>query len=188
MQTMILPNTSRVTTFVPIEIRRRWRFSKTITEKALFWITKKAFGSFFGDTITKRAFRLPSVILTQQKDTIDHHVTKTTTDTSEEDCVRVWVALKDRGNAVAYVTVKTFGKKVYVDIRDYWYPNGLQGGITPTKRGVCLNLEGWLTLVQEMDTIEELWFDAEQYLRRQPVIIGGPVDSSDEGSQLVVLD
>ena len=127
-------------------------------------------------------------ILTQQKDTIDHHVTKTTTDTSEEDCVRVWVALKDRGNAVAYVTVKTFGKKVYVDIRDYWYPNGLQGGITPTKRGVCLNLEGWLTLVQEMDTIEELWFDAEQYLRRQPVIIGGPVDSSDEGSQLVVLD
>ena len=90
-------------------------------------------------------------ILTQQKDTIDHHATKTTTGTSEGDCVRLWVALKDRGNAVAYVTVKTFGKKVYVDLRDYWYPNGLQAGITPTKRGVCLNLEGWPTLVQEMD-------------------------------------
>ena len=98
------------------------------------------------------------------------------------------MALKDRGNAVAYVTVKTFGKKVYVDLRDYWYPNGLQAGITPTKRGVCLNLEGLVTLVQEMDTLEELWHDANQYLRRQPVITGGPVESSDEDSQLVVLD
>ena len=44
---IILPKTSHVTTFVPIEIRRRWRFSQTITEKTLFWLNKKAFGSFF---------------------------------------------------------------------------------------------------------------------------------------------
>ena len=50
-------------------------------------------------------------ILTQQKDTIDHHATKTTTGTSEGDCVWVWVALKDRGNAVAYVTVKTWHRQ-----------------------------------------------------------------------------
>ena len=35
-------------------------------------------------------------ILIQQKDTIEHHVAKTRTNTSEGDCIRVWVALKDR--------------------------------------------------------------------------------------------
>ena len=130
-------------------------------------------------------------ILTENRETIDHHANKPSVDPVEGDCVRVWVALKARTNAVAYATVKTFGQKVYVDIRDHWHPNGLEGGIAPTKRGVCLDLGGWLALVREMDTIEEYWRDANDYLRLQSAIATNPstlVDTSDEDSQLVVLD
>ena len=53
-------------------------------------------------------------ILTKHKATIDHHMT--TTGTNTED-VCVWVALKDRRNAIAYVSVKPFWGSLYVDIR-----------------------------------------------------------------------
>ena len=70
-----------------------------------------------------------------------------------------------KGKNVSYAKVKTFNRKVYIDLRDYWYPNGTEEEIAGTKRGVCLSLEGWLTLVDKMDAVEELWHDATEYLR-----------------------
>ena len=130
-------------------------------------------------------------ILTPNRETIEYHPTKPSTEPVEGDCVWVWVALKARTNAAAYATVKTFGQKVYVDLCDYWYPNGMEGSIAPTKRGVYLDLEGWLALVWEMDTIVEFWHNANNYLKIQSAIATNPrtlVDTSDEDSQLVVLD
>ena len=129
-------------------------------------------------------------LVCKARDTVDFHMSSH--DKSGED-VRVWVLLKDRRDGgVAYLTVKPFRGQMYVHIRDYWFPNGRDGGLAPTSRGVTLNHEGWNTLVQEMDTMDELWRDANEYLECQSAIRRAPstlVDTQDEEySQLVILD
>ena len=120
-------------------------------------------------------------LVCKARDTVDFHMSSH--DKSGED-VRVWVLLKNRHDGgVAYLTVKPFRGQMYVHIRDYWYPNGRDGGLALTSRGVTLNREGWNTLVQEMDTMDELWRDANEYLECQSAIRRAPstlVDTQDE--------
>ena len=126
-------------------------------------------------------------LLCKARDTVEYHMRSQ--DTSGED-VRLWVLLKDRHNDVGYLTIKPFHGHKYVNIRDYWYPHGRDNGLAPTHKGVCLNLEGWLTLVQEMDTMDELWRDATAYLAPQSGVRRAPstLVDTEEDSQLVILD
>ena len=60
-----------------------------------------------------------------------------------------------------------------------------------TVKPSTLNLGGWLTLVQEMETMDELWRDASAYLAGESAIRRAPstfMDIDQEDSQLVVLD
>ena len=127
-------------------------------------------------------------LLVANRDVIEHHAKIPVGDKHGEH-VRVWIELKKKRKNVSYAKVKIFNRKVYIDWRDYWYPNGTEAGIAGTKRGVCLSLEGWLTLVEEMDTVEELWHDATEYLRLRSNVREVPITLDDvEDSQLVVLD
>ena len=119
--------------------------------------------------------------LVEAIEAVDYHLS--TKDCTGED-VRLWVLLKDRKNKnVAYLTVKPFRGVLYVDIRDYWYPNGPDGGLARTQRGVTLPKAGWDTLKSRMDDVEERWIDAELYLAR-----ANANDEHQEDSQLVILD
>ena len=127
-------------------------------------------------------------LLVANRDVIEHHAKIPVGDEHGEQ-VRVWIELKKKRKNVSYAKVKIFNRKVYIDLRDYWYPNGPEAGIAGTKRGVCLSLEGWLTLVEEMDTVEELWHDAREYLQLRSNVREVPITLDDvEDSQLVVLD
>ena len=111
---------------------------------------------------------------------IDHHMSSQ--DTTGND-VRLWVLLKSRkNNSMAYLTVKPFRGVMYVDIRDYWYPNGPDGGLARTTRGVTLPKAGWKTIKRRLSDVEERWRDAEMYLARNNTT------ESQEDSQLVILD
>ena len=99
-------------------------------------------------------------------ETVDHYMSSK--DTSDSD-IRLWILLKDRTSTsgkknIAYLTVKPYRGQLYTDLRDYWQPNGPDGGLARTQRGVTLNLMGWNTFKEQMDNIEEMWVDAEDHL------------------------
>ena len=99
-------------------------------------------------------------------ETVDHYMSSK--DTSDSD-IRLWILLKDRTSTsgkknIAYLTVKPYCGQLYTDLRDYWQPNGPDGGLARTQRGVTLNLMGWNTFKEQMDNIEEMWVDAEDHL------------------------
>ena len=117
-------------------------------------------------------------LLVANMDVIEHHA-KIPAGDEDWEHVRVWIELKNKGKNVSYAKVKTFNRKVYIDLRDYWYPNGTEAGIASMKRGVCLILEGWLTLVDKMDAVEELWHDATEYLRLSSNVREVPITFED---------
>ena len=154
------------------------------------WIRKSAVVIDFASSPSSDGSKLLKAeweSLCEARDTIEHHMKSR--DTSGED-VRLWILLKDRHNDVCYLTVKPFHGQMYVDIRDFWHPYGPDGGLRRTKRGVTLNREGWNTLVQEMDTMDELWHDATVYLAAQSGVKRAPstLVDTEEYSQLVILD
>ena len=77
-------------------------------------------------------------LLVANRDVIEHHAKIPVGDEHGEQ-VRVWIELKKKRKNVSYAKVKIFNRKVYIDLRDYWYPNGPEAGIAGTKRGVCLS-------------------------------------------------
>ncbi|GFS92330.1 activated RNA polymerase II transcriptional coactivator p15 [Nephila pilipes] len=50
-----------------------------------------------------------------------------------------------------YVTVREFRGKLMVDIREYYDKDG---ELKPGKKGICLNMEQWNALKEQMDNIE----------------------------------
>ena len=86
--------------------------------------------------------------LVEAIEAVDYHLS--TKDCTGED-VRLWVLLKDGKNkSVAYLTLKPFRGVLYEGIRDYWYPNGPDGGLACTTRGVTLPKARWDTLNSRM--------------------------------------
>ena len=124
-------------------------------------------------------------------ETIDVHMSSK--DTTSQD-VRLWVLVKDRTSAsgkryIAYLTVGPFKGKLYLNLRDYWYPNGPTGGLARTQRGIALNLEDWTAFEGLIATIECKWEQAEEYLSPSPnqmIISAG--DTLEEDSQIITLE
>ncbi|KAF8794298.1 Activated RNA polymerase II transcriptional like protein [Argiope bruennichi] len=50
-----------------------------------------------------------------------------------------------------YVSVREFRGKLMVDIREYYEKDG---EMKPGKKGICLNMEQWNALKEQMDNIE----------------------------------
>ena len=99
-------------------------------------------------------------------ETVDHYMSSK--DTSDSD-IGLWILPKDwtitsGKKNIAYLTVKPYRGQLYTDLRDYWQPNGPEGGLARTQRGITLNLMGWNTFKEQMDNIEEMWVDAEDHL------------------------
>lgn len=118
-------------------------------------------------------------VLKKGVETIDYHMSSRDKRGSD---VRVWIHLKDRQDArgkpdIAYLTVRPFIGQLYVSLRDYWYPNGPEGGLSFTRRGVTLNLAGWKTLKSNISKIEEKWTLGENYLT-----------AIEEDSQIITLE
>ena len=90
---------------------------------------------------------------------------------------------------IAYLTVGPFKGKLYLNLRDYWYPNGPTGGLARTQRGIALNLEDWTAFKGLIATIECKWEQAKEYLSPSPnqmIISAG--DTLEEDSQIITLE
>ena len=60
--------------------------------------------------------------------------------------------LSSKEDKALHLTLKTFNKKPYVDIRKY-FKHALSSKWIPTKQGVCLTHEEFKVMVQNMDAV-----------------------------------
>lgn len=77
---------------------------------------------------------------------------------------RLWIQVRDSTSNPIYITISSFLRKTYVDIRDYYYPYTKDDGLLPTSRGVILDEIGWQRLGNLFDEINEKWLQAERFL------------------------
>ena len=76
-----------------------------------------------------------------------------------------WLLIKDREykyhgtqrKDTAYLYIAEFAGKLYVDIRDYFYPDGLDNGILHTGRGIRMGLNRFRLFKDSMCAIDDKW-------------------------------
>ena len=111
-----------------------------------------------------------------------------------------WLLIKDRDykyhgtqrKDIAYLCIEEFGGKLYVDIRDYFHPDGPDDGLLHTGRGIKMDLKGFRLFKDSMcSIINDKWTDAIRVLpaSQSPIkTVRAKSDPMEDNSQVIFCD
>ena len=94
-------------------------------------------------------------------------------------------------NVRIYLCIEEFGGKLYVDIRDYFHPDGPDDGLLHTGRGIKMDLKGFHLFKDFMCAINDKWTEAISVLPapQSPIkTVRAKSDPMEDNSQVIFCD